>query len=155
MVDNNLRVYLVILRHEGPCFFLSSISYGNFQHSKLVLNAVGRTRSLPRTPACLCGGGGKWLTMGQVHPWQSSLEQAQGCLWSTGTLSFCHTSCPEEGNHLHGLAVGPQLLHLGNAGGREEAGAQRLFASRLTICRHCWKSCTLLYPLWHFFPSST
>lgn len=64
-------------------------------------------------------GNGSWWAEGQVHHWQSFLEQAQGCLWSSGTLSSCPTPCPEEGNHLHGLAVRPQLLHLGNAAGRE------------------------------------
>lgn len=107
------------------------------------------------TGACLCRGGGNGSprAAGQVHHWQSSLEQSQGCLWSIGTLSSCCMSCPEEGNHLHGVAVSPQLLHLGNAAGREEAGAPSLPASKLTICRQCWNRWLFCTHCGTFFPS--
>lgn len=120
---------------------LLCISYEKFQHCKLVLNAVGLYREFlaPHTSVFVWAVGNvSQQAVGWVHHWHSSLEQSRGCLWSTGTPSFCHTPCPGEGDQLQGLAVRPQLLHLGNAGGREEAGAQGLLASKLTICRHCW-----------------
>lgn len=146
MVDNNQRVYLVILRHEGPCFFLSSISYENFQHCKLVWNAVGLYRESEHVPCpahrrvCVeVVGNGSQQAMGQAPPWQSS-GTASGMLVVHRHAELLPLILPRGGKPSDGLAVSPQLLHLGSTGGREEAGTQSLLASKLIICRHCRKS---------------
>lgn len=142
MVDNNQRVYLVILRHGGPCFFLSSISYGNFQHCRLVSNAVGLCRESEHVPCpahrrvCVeVVGNGSQQAMGQVHLWQTS-----GMPVVHRRAELLPLILPRGGKPSDGLAVSPQLLHPGSAGGRQEAGAQSLLASKLTLCRHCWKN---------------
>lgn len=89
---------------------------------------------------CLCRGGGKWLTTGSGP--SASLtelpEQSQGCLWSSGTLSSCPKSCPEEGDHicmvwLWGHSSFTWAMQLG---GRKQEHS--LPASKLTICGCSW-----------------
>lgn len=156
MVDNNQRVYLVILRHEGPC-----VSYENFQHCKLILNAVGLQRESDHVP---CPSHRhvfvwRWWEMARHGQWAkcitdrapwNSLRDACGAQarWASATRAAQSkgTIC------MVWLWVHSSFtwaMHLG--GGKRQ---QSLFASKLTLCRHCWNRWLFCTHYGTFFPLS-
>lgn len=158
MVDNNQRVYLVILRHEGPCSLLSSISYENFQHCQLVLNAVGLQREPGHVPCPSHRRVFVWRWWEAAHCGQRAMCIADRAPWSSlgddcgPQARWASATRPAQRRVT--ICMGWLWAHSSFTWGMQ-VGAQSLLASKLTICRHCWNRWLFCTHYGTFFPSST